>query len=236
MSVNPGFGGQTFLPRASPRSGECGRCSTGRQPAPVEVDGGIDLDTVGRVVAAGAEILVAGSAIFGAPDPEAAARELKAAAMTRRVVRRMPGRCRPSRRPADDDHDARADRTREVTTPPGPVRRDRPDGRRLLRELPRVVRGRPCEWLRAPGSSYARSSRAARAAGHRGALRVSRAAAYDDEVEIRTRAVLLRRSGSSSTTRSCGAATARVAAGRTVHAALTAGGRRAARDVRSLFA
>jgi ribulose-phosphate 3-epimerase len=50
-------------------------------PAPIEVDGGIDLHTVGAIVAAGAEILVAGSAVFHARDPEAAARELKSAAL-----------------------------------------------------------------------------------------------------------------------------------------------------------
>jgi ribulose-phosphate 3-epimerase len=49
-------------------------------PAPIEVDGGIDPHTVDEIVTAGAEILVAGSAIFGAPDPETAARQLKAQA------------------------------------------------------------------------------------------------------------------------------------------------------------
>jgi ribulose-phosphate 3-epimerase len=49
-------------------------------PAPIEVDGGIDLETVGAVVRAGAEILVAGSAIFGTPDIASAARALRAAA------------------------------------------------------------------------------------------------------------------------------------------------------------
>ncbi|RPH62352.1 MAG: ribulose-phosphate 3-epimerase, partial [Acidobacteria bacterium] len=46
----------------------------------IEVDGGIDLSNIARVVSAGAEILVVGSAIFHKPDPEAATRELKAAA------------------------------------------------------------------------------------------------------------------------------------------------------------
>jgi ribulose-phosphate 3-epimerase len=48
--------------------------------APVEIDGGVDLTTVGRVVTAGARILVAGSAIFHTPDPERATLELRAAA------------------------------------------------------------------------------------------------------------------------------------------------------------
>ena len=48
--------------------------------APIEVDGGIDADTAPQVVAAGAEILVAGSAVFRTPDPAAAVRALRAAA------------------------------------------------------------------------------------------------------------------------------------------------------------
>ncbi len=81
MSVNPGFGGQTFIPRSESKVRSI-RALLDRvgNPAPIEIDGGIDLDTVGRVVRAGAEILVAGSAIFHTPDPEAAARELKALA------------------------------------------------------------------------------------------------------------------------------------------------------------
>lgn len=81
MSVNPGFGGQTFIARSESkvRAVRALLDRTG-SPAAIEIDGGIDRETVGRVVAAGAEILVAGSAIFHTPDPEAAARELKALA------------------------------------------------------------------------------------------------------------------------------------------------------------
>jgi ribulose-phosphate 3-epimerase len=82
MSVNPGFGGQTFIPRSESKVREV-RALLDRVggTAPIEIDGGIDLQTVGRVVAAGARILVAGSAIFHTPDPERAARDLKSAAM-----------------------------------------------------------------------------------------------------------------------------------------------------------
>jgi ribulose-phosphate 3-epimerase len=82
MSVNPGFGGQTFIPRSESKV-RAVRAMLDRvgSPAAIEIDGGIDRETVGRVVAAGAEILVAGSAIFHTPDPEASARELKALAM-----------------------------------------------------------------------------------------------------------------------------------------------------------
>jgi ribulose-phosphate 3-epimerase len=81
MTVNPGFGGQAFLPRSESKVRHL-RALLDRvgNPAPIEVDGGIDLATVGPVVRAGAEILVAGSAIFHAPDVEAAARALRAAA------------------------------------------------------------------------------------------------------------------------------------------------------------
>jgi ribulose-phosphate 3-epimerase len=82
MTVNPGFGGQAFLPRSESkvRSVRALLDAVGN-PAPIEVDGGIDLDTVGRVVRAGAEILVAGSSVFHAPDVAEAASRLKAAAL-----------------------------------------------------------------------------------------------------------------------------------------------------------
>ena len=83
MSVNPGFGGQSFIPRSDANLGEVRALldRAGNTAAPIEIDGGIDHANAARVVAAGARILVAGSAIFHAPDPERATRELKAAAM-----------------------------------------------------------------------------------------------------------------------------------------------------------
>jgi ribulose-phosphate 3-epimerase len=82
MSVNPGFGGQTFIPRSESKVKEV-RALLDRtaSAAPVEVDGGIDRQNVGGVVLAGARIIVAGSAVFHTPDPERATRELKAAAL-----------------------------------------------------------------------------------------------------------------------------------------------------------
>jgi ribulose-phosphate 3-epimerase len=82
MSVNPGFGGQTFIPRSESkvRDVRAALDRAGNKAASVEIDGGIDLRTVGKVVAAGARMLVAGSAIFNTPDPERATRELKTAA------------------------------------------------------------------------------------------------------------------------------------------------------------
>jgi ribulose-phosphate 3-epimerase len=82
MSVNPGFGGQTFIARSESKVREV-RALLDRagNAAPVEIDGGIDRHNVRRVVAAGASIIVAGSAIFHTPDPERATRDLKAAAL-----------------------------------------------------------------------------------------------------------------------------------------------------------
>ena len=81
MSVDPGFGGQTFIPRSESKIREV-RALLDRagNAAPVEIDGGVDLGNIGRVVAAGARMIVAGSAVFHAPDPERATRDLRAAA------------------------------------------------------------------------------------------------------------------------------------------------------------
>jgi ribulose-phosphate 3-epimerase len=85
MSVNPGFGGQSFIPRTVDKIRAIRRLlqSAGSR-APIEVDGGIDLHTVGLVVSAGAELLVAGQAIFGGGQPEQATRALKQAALAAR--------------------------------------------------------------------------------------------------------------------------------------------------------
>ena len=55
----------------------------GNTQAPIEIDGGIDLSNIARAVAAGVDIVVAGSAIFNTPDPVAATRALKDAAAAR---------------------------------------------------------------------------------------------------------------------------------------------------------
>jgi ribulose-phosphate 3-epimerase len=82
MSVNPGFGGQTFIPRSESKLREVrALLDAAGSVAPIEIDGGVDRDNIARVVAAGARVVVAGSAIFNTPDPERATRELKAAAL-----------------------------------------------------------------------------------------------------------------------------------------------------------
>jgi ribulose-phosphate 3-epimerase len=82
MSVNPGFGGQTFIAHSESKLREVrALLDASGNSAPVEVDGGVDVKNIARVVAAGARIIVAGSAIFHSADPERATRELKAAAL-----------------------------------------------------------------------------------------------------------------------------------------------------------
>ncbi len=80
MTVNPGFGGQTFIPRSTSKVRAMRELlDRAGNPAPIEVDGGIDLDTIGAIAAAGAEIMVAGSAVFRTPDPAEAVRALRRA-------------------------------------------------------------------------------------------------------------------------------------------------------------
>jgi ribulose-phosphate 3-epimerase len=77
MTVNPGWGGQPFIVGSEERIARLrSRAGDG---VPIEVDGGIDARTAGPCAAAGATTFVAGSAIFGAPDPAAAFREISAA-------------------------------------------------------------------------------------------------------------------------------------------------------------
>jgi ribulose-phosphate 3-epimerase len=80
MTVEPGFGGQDFLPGSTQKINELNdillRKKLRKQIA-IEVDGGINTSTAPEVVEAGADILVAGSAIFKAPDPIQAIRDLR---------------------------------------------------------------------------------------------------------------------------------------------------------------
>jgi ribulose-phosphate 3-epimerase len=70
MSVNPGFGGQAFIPEAVEKIRRL-RAMAGARPIDIEVDGGITPETAPRVVAAGANVLVAGTAVFRGGNPEA---------------------------------------------------------------------------------------------------------------------------------------------------------------------
>ena len=81
MTVEPGFGGQKFMPGMLPKI-EALREEAQRQGLPlhIEVDGGIDPATAPLAVRAGADVLVAGSALFSKPDYAGAVRDLRAAA------------------------------------------------------------------------------------------------------------------------------------------------------------
>lgn len=80
MTVNPGFGGQVFIHEAVPKITAVKQMlEEAGYFAEIEVDGGINLETVLLAVKAGATVLVAGSAIFCAPDPVRAMQELKEA-------------------------------------------------------------------------------------------------------------------------------------------------------------
>ncbi|MFO0729129.1 MAG: ribulose-phosphate 3-epimerase [Myxococcota bacterium] len=83
MSVNPGFGGQTFIPSALTkiRALEAILLDRGlRSKVDIEVDGGINASTASDVAAAGADVLVAGSAVFGAPEYKTAIEAIREAA------------------------------------------------------------------------------------------------------------------------------------------------------------
>ncbi len=81
MSVNPGFGGQKFIPRSLDKIRKLATMRTANGlKFKIEVDGGIALDTVAEVVRAGAEVLVAGNAVFGHGDIRENARQLLDAA------------------------------------------------------------------------------------------------------------------------------------------------------------
>ena len=93
MSVNPGFSGQAFIPESVSKVQEV-RALLDRagNRAPVEIDGGIQPSNAASVVEAGAEILVAASAIFGTRDPAQATRALRAAACEAATVSVSPDR------------------------------------------------------------------------------------------------------------------------------------------------
>lgn len=79
MSVNPGFGGQKFIPHTLKKIAELRALinETGSK-ALIEIDGGVTLENAGTIVAAGADVLVAGNTVFSASDPVAMISQLKA--------------------------------------------------------------------------------------------------------------------------------------------------------------
>ncbi|NLO93811.1 MAG: ribulose-phosphate 3-epimerase [Clostridiaceae bacterium] len=78
MSVNPGFGGQSFIEGMTDKISSVKKAITKRNlNVDIQVDGGVNLDTVSKVTGAGANILVAGSAFFGSENPSEFVRMLK---------------------------------------------------------------------------------------------------------------------------------------------------------------
>jgi ribulose-phosphate 3-epimerase len=81
MSVNPGFGGQTFIPHSLAKIAEAREMiAAARGTTVIEVDGGVDRENAAAIVQAGASILVAGASVFGMPDAAEATRGLRRAA------------------------------------------------------------------------------------------------------------------------------------------------------------
>ncbi|HNR22924.1 MAG TPA: ribulose-phosphate 3-epimerase [Steroidobacteraceae bacterium] len=84
MSVNPGFGGQSFIPSALGKLAEARRRidASGREVR-LEIDGGVKVDNIGEIAAAGADTFVAGSAIFGAGNYKATIADMRRAIAAR---------------------------------------------------------------------------------------------------------------------------------------------------------
>ncbi|MGY6462266.1 ribulose-phosphate 3-epimerase, partial [Vibrio parahaemolyticus] len=83
MSVNPGFGGQAFIPSAMDKLRQArpridAWTAEGGQPILLQIDGGVKVDNIGAIRAAGADTFVAGSAIFGQPDYAQVIRDMRA--------------------------------------------------------------------------------------------------------------------------------------------------------------
>ena len=77
MTVNPGFGGQRYIPECTEKVRQLRALADAGQALEIEVDGGIKADTVAEVAAAGANVFVAGTAVFGAKDYAAAIRGIR---------------------------------------------------------------------------------------------------------------------------------------------------------------
>ena len=87
MTVHPGWGGQSFIPEVLDKVAVArAAIDAASHAVEIEVDGGINVETAPRAVAAGADILVAGSAVFRADDPAAAARAIRAAGEAARTA------------------------------------------------------------------------------------------------------------------------------------------------------
>ncbi len=80
MSINPGFGGQQFLPLTFNKIRQAKELITRAGSSTlIEIDGGVTLENAGEIIAAGADVLVAGNTVFSSADPKAAIKSLKQA-------------------------------------------------------------------------------------------------------------------------------------------------------------
>jgi ribulose-phosphate 3-epimerase len=97
MTVEPGFGGQSFLDLVMPKLRRA-RAMVARHGGDIwlQVDGGVSEETIGRCAEAGADVFVAGSAVYGASDPDRAVRALRARA--ERAAAHAPWAVAPPRR------------------------------------------------------------------------------------------------------------------------------------------
>jgi ribulose-phosphate 3-epimerase len=87
MTVNPGFGGQRYVEACTDKVRRLREMAEARgQPLEIEVDGGINVETVARAAGAGANVLVAGTAVYGAKDYRSAIAELRERARAARGV------------------------------------------------------------------------------------------------------------------------------------------------------
>jgi len=78
MSVNPGFGGQQFIPQTLEKIRELRRMIDEKGlSTKIEIDGGVTVENAGAIVAAGADVLVAGNTVFKSKDPKATIAQLK---------------------------------------------------------------------------------------------------------------------------------------------------------------
>lgn len=85
MTVNPGFGGQSFIESCLPKIAQLRqRIDQLGKPIELEVDGGVKIDNIERIAAAGADVFVAGSAVFGADDYATTIRQLRDNALAAR--------------------------------------------------------------------------------------------------------------------------------------------------------
>jgi ribulose-phosphate 3-epimerase len=85
MTINPGFGGQKLVPSSIQKVRKMRRLLAEHQrTALIEVDGGVDLNTITELAEAGADVFVAGTSVFKASDPALAIRQLKEQPLSKR--------------------------------------------------------------------------------------------------------------------------------------------------------